>query len=512
MAEVPVDERIDDSEYAVTPTEPSEIPPVRLKLIDSVDTQLLDYNALKGNGVKGFIRSPRRLSGEILSYINAVWFGLNLKQDYGELEKPDEFFEGNERKYSDASSKWYKELYNYDIMPEQIKQNIVSLSKSSNNKVFANSGLLAIENEIVNFAEKYSAYDKCKQSDKYLERIIDITQNELQGARDYRNQRKKELEELLEEDKKSLIASMEKRSNELADTYSSSYNDSMKEAYEKEHFIYTRESMKSVEKQLLQQNQAEHNYSERIDDVKDSLSSFISDFSDFGKKNVSDIFKNLSDDLKETWDNAIDLKDTKVLSDKETADDLLRAITKSYNTRIEKAITNIDDASRQYWDNNAISAKDELIQIVANSTTIDDDKKEELSEIILSYGKVKFKDKHEFTKAAFEKKLWLLMRVIYLNKINTHKLAQTYNKDYAKAIADRSAQIKESHNNSFVEWLNVLVDTLRINIVEYSPKLSAQAKQIAEETKIIEELEETKNTLTHYKTDVVSLMDWEELA
>lgn len=94
MAEVPVDERIDDSEYAVTPTEPSEIPPVRLKFIDSVDTQLLDYNALKENGVKGFIRSPRRLSGDILSYINAVWFGLNLKQDYGELEKPDEIYEG----------------------------------------------------------------------------------------------------------------------------------------------------------------------------------------------------------------------------------------------------------------------------------------------------------------------------------------------------------------------------------------------------------------------------------
>ena len=34
----------------------------------------------------------------------------------------DEFFEDNERKYSDETSKRYKSLYKYNIMPKQLKE------------------------------------------------------------------------------------------------------------------------------------------------------------------------------------------------------------------------------------------------------------------------------------------------------------------------------------------------------------------------------------------------------
>ena len=64
-------------------------------------------------------------------------------------------------------------------MPKQLKESIVEISEQASDKIYANSGLLAIEHEIVSFAEKYSAYDKCKQSDKYIDRIVDATQEEM---------------------------------------------------------------------------------------------------------------------------------------------------------------------------------------------------------------------------------------------------------------------------------------------------------------------------------------------
>ena len=72
-------------------------------------------------------------------------------------------------------------------------------------------------------------------------------------------------------------------------------------------------------------------------------------------------------------------------------------------------------------------------------------------------------------------------------------------------------KLKLSHNISFDIWLQQLVNKIRSNIVDYSPKLSEQARKIEEETRMIHDLENTKAILQDYKEQIVSLIKWETI-
>ena len=47
-------------------------------------------------------------------------------------------------------------LYKYNIMPLQIKKDVIKYSSNEDNLVYVNSGLHCVESEIEEFATKYS--------------------------------------------------------------------------------------------------------------------------------------------------------------------------------------------------------------------------------------------------------------------------------------------------------------------------------------------------------------------
>lgn len=450
---------------------------------------------------------PRNLYSGGIYFVSSI-MGLGAKKDGLFIdEHAEEFFEGNKDKYQNASSKWYKTLYKYNIMPEQIKHRLIKASETAENVIFANSGLLAVEHEIVNFAEKYSAYDKCKQSDKYIDKIIDLTQVEIENKREERAQAKKELEDQLEADKKELINTVENSSEELSEEYVGAYDADMKDCRGSVEFCYSVSEVKDIENGIMKRKKDIHDYAGKAADVKKSGAAILDDISDIKKQGVVDTFKDVGDDIKATIENAQKWNDARIVADKETADELVAVMTDDYNNRIDQAIEKIDKASQNLWEKRAEETKDALLKIIADAPTIDDDKKKELSNIIISYGSIIFKNERVFERPEFEKKLWLPGVVIYLNKINTKKLTESYNEDYAEALERVYNRLKRSHRISYKEWRIQLVTKLRNNIVNYSPKLSAQAQQIEEETKAILELERTKVTLSAYGEQINSLME-----
>lgn len=95
-ANVPVEEAINDDEYAVGP------PPIRtykyctrLEFIKEVSSPKLDYDNLRQNGLNCSIRSPLRPNEQLLNYILSAIEKDNL--DYEELENPDEIYEGAQK-------------------------------------------------------------------------------------------------------------------------------------------------------------------------------------------------------------------------------------------------------------------------------------------------------------------------------------------------------------------------------------------------------------------------------
>ena len=137
-----------------------------------------------------------------------------------------------------------------------------------------------------------------------------------------------------------------------------------------------------------------------------------------------------------------------------------------------------------------------------------DDKKKELEKIIISYDSVKFTDEHIFEKGNFERKINLFGQEIDLYRLNTRKLTDTYNKDFNKAIQKVYEEIKDSHGDSFETWRDQLVNKIRTNIVDYSPKLSEQARKIDAEAQKIDKLSDTMRLLANYSDQIQELISW----
>ena len=450
---------------------------------------------------------PRNLYSGGIYFISSI-IGLGSKNDGKFIDDhAAKMFAFNEEAYSNPESRWFKQLYKYNIMPDQIKQSICDKSEEADNQLFANSGLLAIEHEIVNFAEKYSAYDKCNQSDKYIGKIINATQEEIDEIRADREEKKRSLEDELEEGKKALIDSMEEKSEDLSESYIDSYDECLGDSRSSEAFSFQIEDMQALEDQIKEKQEESHKYSDRVNDLKESSSAILDNFAQVGERSIGSIAKDIGDDIKDTWENLWELKEVRTETDKATADELIEVVTDDYNKRLEAAADRLNNNSRNYWEENSQKTKRALALIVANSTTLDEEKKTELKAIIISYRDLILGNEHVFTKDAFEKRVAFFT----FNKIDLKKLVKSYNHDYSEAIIRVYEGLKESHYKSYSIWLQQLVDKIRINIVDYSPRLSEQARKIEEETRTIRELEQTKTILQNYKEQIVSLISWETI-
>lgn len=102
---------------------------------------------------------PDKLYRGGLYYVSSV-MGLGSKiGDHFAVKKYGKTFRKNEDDYREGEELCCQ-LYQFDILPSQIKAVSIEESKREANRIYANSGLYWIEREIENFADKYSPYNK----------------------------------------------------------------------------------------------------------------------------------------------------------------------------------------------------------------------------------------------------------------------------------------------------------------------------------------------------------------
>lgn len=148
-----------------------------------------------------------------------------------------------------------------------------------------------------------------------------------------------------------------------------------------------------------------------------------------------------------------------------------------------------------------------LSQIVTNSTALTDEKRTELSGIILEYKELAFDAKAE---AIFDKAAFLHRFFGDANRLNIDKLTRKYNSEMEAQVLEIFHSFEASHASSFDAWMSSLLATIIENIVEFSPQLHEQAEIIREETARIAELESRMIRLNDYTEQIRRMMDWKE--
>lgn len=465
---------------------------------------------------------PRNLYSGGLFYVSSI-LGLGAKTNGAFIDYIyEDIYDAQVTRYSDPGNKHYRNLYLFNIMPLQIKTRSDAVAAEQANLVYANSGLFSIETEIESFAGKYAAYNKCFQSQLFLRKVIAITEDDIEEQKQSCEEIRQSIRDKLEEDKKHLIEKLEAAAAKERDHYDSGYADAMSGYVETAEGTFTAGALREQEQIFTEAQEGEQDYNDRRQDVRSAMGSVSENL----KANAGQIFKNrkldlvavkamaqgFASDVGNVWDKSKVQRDTRRDVDLAAAEELLKYVAQEYERKLTEIHALLDEKSREYWTHNTELIRELLARIVSGSEVLTNDRRQELERIIITYQQITFDSSATneiFDKVHFERKVKIGDFVIWQSDhLNIEKLARTYNTNLKQTVNERYASIENSHRESAHNWIQSLLDEIYTNIVEYSPELSKQAKQIQSMTKQIEGLIERKNRLKEYTKQLCTMMDW----
>lgn len=464
---------------------------------------------------------PRNLYSGGLFYVSSI-LGLGSKNGGKFFDYIyDDIYDAQVDRYRNKENDHYKTLYLFNIQPSQLKKRSDLFAAEQDELIYVNSGLFSIEHEIDTFAGKYSAYNKCFQSQMFLTRVIDTTGEEIEDKKQECEEIRKSINDKLEVDKKALLDRLSESSNLQRDESVQLYPDYMGKFLEGAKDTFSVEEIKEQEDIFTATHEKELSYSEHQNEAKRARESMTTNLKSNIKKafaeHSSSAVKSLVSSLQSDFGNAIETyqaqRGTRHQVDSQAADSLLEYVSNEYEKKLKETYMLLDKASQDYWRNKTEQLRNTLIQIVTGSDVLTEERRNELENIIVTFKKIIFKDNVAetiFEKQNFEKKIrigdfeWNLS-----DHLNIEKLTKTYNSNIEIGAMNRYNSIEESHKKSVFQWIEELLDVIRENIVEYSPELSRQAKQIRIMSDQIEELEDRKRKLNQYTEDLHNMMDWQ---
>ena len=116
-----------------------------------------------------------------------------------------------------------------------------------------------------------------------------------------------------------------------------------------------------------------------------------------------------------------------------------------------------------------------------------------------------------FIKARFLRGNVLGLRIGASERLNTYKLAASYNSKIQRNIEEMSELINTSCANSFKQWQEKLQGAIEKNITIYNPELRELTEFIREESERILELQTDQLTISNSFKTIEDMMAWKEL-
>ena len=153
----------------------------------------------------------------------------------------------------------------------------------------------------------------------------------------------------------------------------------------------------------------------------------------------------------------------------------------------------------------------ELIEVVTGSSVLNDDKKAEITALILSYENINLDNiaENTFVRDDLERGIWIgKIKIISSDRLNISKLMEKYNAKMVEIVTDIGSTISTIHELNLDTWVSSLLDRIRANVVEYNAALQEQEKNIKSISKRIKELEKQQVDLKKYTAQIKSMLDW----
>ena len=449
---------------------------------------------------------PRQLYSGGVYFVSSI-MGLGSKND-GKFRNEfyEDIYDRIKARFEDPNNKFYKTLYTYDIMAEQIKQESLQKSQRYPNKILANSGLYWIEEEIETFAGKYSPYNKCQQSRLFLNKVISITLDEIEKSRQVCEEGKRRWEMDLESGKADIISSLEEGCDNLQTFFFNQYDKDMASTKAEGLTLIEKEELIQLEQKITEAKTDETSPETASSAVQETASE------NTGKRAKINL-KAIREALKEKHDKIIQAHDKQLEIENLTSEELLVAVRNKFSARIDHVQKILNSASVSYWTDKTEQMKVKLASLVTGSEDLTDAEKSEISDIILTYDHITFEEQTEklFTRSQFEKRYIMLfgIRLFENKKLDLNKLTKAYNKELKGQTSHIYNMLKESHENNFRRWTDDLLKKIRENVTDYNSDLHQLTELISEQERTLRELESRRKRLIEYSREIEEKMSWQ---
>ena len=464
---------------------------------------------------------PQNLYSNGIYYVSSI-IGLGSKNDGKFIDSHnEEIYDDNHDKYSNSENQRYKQLYRLDIMPKQQKENLLVDINSVNNKIYVNSGLYAIEHEIVNFITKYSSYNKCQQASVYLKLMIDQTRQAIdKNKADVENSRRK-LSQELDDSIKTLQKKLEDSKSFYFSFYEEEYKNSIESINNKstKSKVIDLERVKVFEDEFRKNNELKY----KIEDVKKvnkeksekkekKVSESIKDFTEStGKEKLLatvNVAGNIVDQIISKGTVLLNEKDLTSQIDKDTANDLFDKIQSIFCTSTEEIKEDIRNDIINYFDKKADDIKSLLITEIKGEKTLNDEQKEILSNAVINYEKV---DKPINVDDVLKNKELRKKFFIFDLGFDSKKAKERFNNGIEKFVSEFSSLTSEKYQSNFKSWTNDLIDLVKDNISKFDKNCYEKSKEIEEKIEKINKLNQNLYVLSENYNKIDKLINFQSI-
>lgn len=407
-------------------------------------------------------------------------------------------------------------------MPSQLKKKMIKdVENSEESLVLVNSGLYSVEREVQNFADNYACYNKCKQSSIYLDNIIEHINEDINKAVEERQDMVQKLTDTLEQEKKDLIYEVENKTIHESKDYLYEYKIRMNNQSEEIKPTFDPEKIKSIEKEIIEQQKEALDFDDKGDDIKESLG-YLKDnlienvgdlFSEMNKSSLKKLGRTLLNDLKNAVDNVDEWQETKEKVEKETAKLLWEREKEDYKMLATSAGKKMENHSMEFWNSKAEELRKCLSDIVIGTPALAEDKKGTISKIILNYKEIVFDSFGNISAEVddFVKKIKVgNIKWLSAEKVDVKKAVNFYNAKFDEFTDNAKEEISANHRNAFREWKNNLLTTIVENIVDINENLSETQQKINDENEVIEILNKRMHIIRAGKKKIDNMMAWQE--
>lgn len=414
--------------------------------------------------------------------------------------------------YEDPDDKYYTRLYDYDLLPEQLRAKAVREAESCDNRLLANSGLFSVEQGIDEFATKYSAYNKCYQSETLLHELIEQTDARLEESGVALESSRAFLSADLDESKNDLLDSLIQLSISTCEDAVEGYLPSMNE-WAKQSVAatgLTSERLRDWERDITATKRRELGAEEKRRDAEGKKAAVTANLmarvqNAWDTKDVlgiAGIAKSFASDWSAAREAEAESEEIFRGADREASDDLLARVRDQFDSDIARLMQEAEGHSKAYWEERAEASRKALLDLVADGTAIDDDRREALRAIIV-----------DFRSLSLDDELPEISEIRYPfdpNKLWKAPLRVQYNMELSQRVSKWRSVVEPAHEASFREWLHELTDALSLGAVDLNPELRRKFDSVVNTEREIEAQRSKRIRLHSGEKRVSGFMTWQE--